>query len=240
LKKEDKRKYALAKARVLGLGYQCAWEKFITVAQTMAGIDITENDPVNYEVVTLEEVPRGIKHTITEDGRILVDGYGKFARQCVAEFRESNPKIVALWRQLDDAFKTNIGRDLEVELPSGRIMRYPRIRREVRVSPDENGKPQRQYVYTTDIGGRRVPFYGGKLVENLVQATSRDVFGEHLLAVEDSGIAKVIFHAHDEGIYETDADGAKETIVEIMSTAPKWLPGCPIGAEAAESLHYVK
>jgi DNA polymerase len=240
LKKENKKLYALAKARVLGLGYQCAWEKFIVVARVMAGIDITENDPQHIEVASLEDVPKGIKHTVTEDGRVLVEGYGHFARQCVSEFRASNPQIVALWRRLDDAFKNNIGRDLEIELPSGRLMRYPRIRREVRVVPDDKGKPQRQYVYTADIGGRRVPFYGGKLTENIVQATSRDVFGEHLLAVEDSGAAKVIFHAHDEGIYETDQECAKEAIVEIMSTTPKWLPGCPLGAEAVESLHYVK
>lgn len=44
LKTENKKLYALAKARVLGLGYGCAWEKFISVAQAMAGVDITEGD----------------------------------------------------------------------------------------------------------------------------------------------------------------------------------------------------
>lgn len=44
LKDTSKKIYALAKARVLGLGFKCGWEKFIVVAQTMAGIDITEGD----------------------------------------------------------------------------------------------------------------------------------------------------------------------------------------------------
>lgn len=44
LKDEDKKLYALSKADVLGLGYRAGWEKFITVAQMMAGLDITEGD----------------------------------------------------------------------------------------------------------------------------------------------------------------------------------------------------
>ncbi len=44
LKTQDKKLYALAKARCLGLGYGCSWEKFIVVAQVMAGVDITEGD----------------------------------------------------------------------------------------------------------------------------------------------------------------------------------------------------
>src|SRR6185369_3555960 len=45
LKKEDPGSYALAKVRVLGLGYGAGWRKFITMAQTMAGLDITLGDP---------------------------------------------------------------------------------------------------------------------------------------------------------------------------------------------------
>jgi hypothetical protein len=44
LKTQDKKLYSLSKADVLGLGFKCGWEKFITVAMTMAGVDITEGD----------------------------------------------------------------------------------------------------------------------------------------------------------------------------------------------------
>ena len=229
LKKEDPKIYALAKARVLGLGFQCGWEKFISLAMSKAGLDVTENDP---EFITVTDPVTGEEKQVS--------GYGAFSKKCVADFREANPKIKALWTRLDDAFKSSVGDRFTLTLPSGRKIVYPFIRRTARLSADADGKPRKDWVFTADVGGKRVGFYGGKLTENLVQATARDVFGEHLLEIDRSGVGRVLFTCHDEAIVETDPDTPKEEIVRIMSQAPAWLPGCPLTAEAVESNHYLK
>lgn len=229
LKDEDKGRYALAKAQVLGLGYQCGWEKFITVAQTMAGIDITKDDP---EFDTMLDQATGEEKQVS--------GYGKFSKKCVTDFRAANPRIMALWKRLDEQFKSSVGGDFTMTLPSGRRMTYPKVRREVRMKADENGKPKKDWYFTADVGGRRLGFYGGKLTENLVQAASRDVFGEHLLAIDKSGVGRVLFSAHDEAVVECDITTDKEEIVRIMSKTPEWLEGCPLSAEAVESNCYLK
>jgi DNA polymerase len=230
LRNEDPAQYALAKARVLALGYQAGWEKFITMAQTLAGLDITEGDP-QWEIPPEVDMmhPNG------------VPGYGMFARKCVTEFREQNPKIVSLWSALDAGFKGSVGGNYEIELPSGRMMRYEDIRCETRIEPDPKTKrPTRKSVYTANVGGKRVPFYGGKLAENITQAASRDVFAEHLLALDSTPGCDVLFSVHDEAVNEVDEGLTARDIEATMSVCPPWLEGCPIGAEAKEIEHYEK
>lgn len=230
LKHEDKRQYALAKARVLALGYQAGWEKFIVMAKSLAKLDITKDDPE-------WEIPPG-EDLMHKDG---VPGHGMFSRKCVAEFRAQNPRIVDLWGKLDAGFKSSVGGSYEIELPSGRVMRYEDIRCETRIEPDpKTKKPTRKSVYTANVGGRRVPFYGGKLTENITQAASRDVFGQHLLALDKLEPDCVLFSVHDEAVCEVDPSLTKEDVGRTMSVCPPWLDGCPIGAEAKETPHYLK
>jgi hypothetical protein len=108
--------YALAKARVLGLGYGCGWKKFIVVAAAMAGLDITKDDP-DIELVK-KWGPDG------EEYNEEIPGYGKNAREIVKAFREASPKITALWYKLDGAFKSSVGEDFILPLPSGREINY--------------------------------------------------------------------------------------------------------------------
>ena len=238
MKKEDKEGYALAKARVLGLDYGCGWEKFIVVAQAMAGIDITVGDPEFVQACNSEGEP-----CFGSDGQPkMVSGYGYNSRRIVNDFRASNPKIVGLWKQLDTGFKESVGGDFEVTLPSGRVMRYPQVRREARSVPRRDGLPgfERKIVYTAMVGDRRFPFYGGALTENLVQATARDVFAHHVLELDNTPGLDVLFTAHDEAINEAEPDIQVRDVEQIMSVAPPWLEGCPIAAEGCESAHYKK
>jgi DNA polymerase len=229
LKKEDKGKYALAKARELGLGYQCGWEKFIGMAKTLAGLDITVNDPKTMIV----------EHPITGD-ECIVSGYGKFSKETVADFRARNPKIVNMWKSLDEAFKASVGHDFTMVLPSGRKMTYEDVRAEMKIVVDkETGKPKKQVVYTAYVGGKRKGFYGGKLTENITQATARDVFGVQLVDMTKQQI-RCLFTAHDEAVTEVSLDYPEQEIVQIMSQTPAWLKGCPIAAEAQTSHHYMK
>jgi hypothetical protein len=226
--------YKLAKARVLGLGYQCGWEKFITMAYTLARLDITADDP---EWIEEENPLTGMVEKRS--------GYGETSRKAVEDFRSQNPKIVDLWGKMDSAFKSSENEktnDYEVELPSGRTMTYRNVRSSVTIVKDpKTGKPRQKWVVTADIGGKkgRVQLYGGKLVENLIQATSRDVFGFHILRLEDNGWDN-LFSVHDEAVLEVDQDISAKDVAQEMSVCPEWLKGCPLAADAKEVQHYLK
>lgn len=256
MKKEDKDGYALAKARVLGLGFGCGWEKFIVVAQAMAGLDITKDDPEWVQAVNDEGQPcfRTVRETVegvSENGLlkltvtdklepILISGYGYTARKIVNDYREGNPKVVALWKRLDTAFKDSVGGDFEMELPSGRSMTYKDVRKETRMERQKDGTFKRKSVFTALIGDRRFPLYGGLLTENLVQATARDVFAGHVLDLQDTDGLDVLFTVHDEAINEADLHLTVKDVEGIMSRAPEWMPGLPVAAEGCEANHYKK
>jgi hypothetical protein len=229
--------YSLSKANVLGLGYGCGWEKFITVASVMAGLDITVNDPEFVQAVSDDGQP-----CFDSDGKpILLSGRGHTSKKIVKNFRDGNPKITGLWKSLDTDFKNSVGGDFTVELPSGRCLRYGEVRRECRTVKDEDtGKLRKEWKTTANIGGRRFPLYGGLLTENLIQAISRDVFGEHLLALENTSGIQTLFSSHDEAIVETESSISAKEVEQIMSKTPDWIPGLPVAAEAKEVGHYVK
>jgi len=221
--------YKLAKARILGLGYGCGWEKFISMAQDLARLDITVDDP---EFVETENVITG---AITK-----LPGWGFTSKKIVAEFREQNPKIVELWRHLGDSFQRSVGEDFHMTLPSGRKMRYDKVRCSVRIEKDrETGMPRRKTVFQANTDGRWKIFYGGKLVENLVQAAARDVFAAQVARMDSLGWDN-LFTVHDETVLEVDPSITVEDVEREMSYCPDWLPNCPIAAKAQEVAHYLK
>ncbi|MFA7256433.1 MAG: DNA polymerase [Kiritimatiellales bacterium] len=155
------------------------------------------------------------------------------AKQTVADFRSKNPKISRLWNQLDRDFKRSAGGDYSIELPSGRTLNYFDVKKTSRG----------YYTAKTVRGGRERSLYGGLLCENLVQATARDLFAEHLLQIHRSDIGRIVFHVHDEVIVEVpkeQAEEAEKQILEIMRTTPDWLSGCPVNAKAGIFTHYTK
>jgi hypothetical protein len=229
LKKEDPDKYALAKARILALGYQAGWKKFILMAKVLTGLDVTKDDPE-----TIEEVNK-----LTGEVKI-VSGYGANAKRIVSEYREQNSKVKNLWGTLDDLFKRSIGSDFLMTLPSKRKLRYEKVRCECRIEPDpETKKPVRKSVFTAKVGEKRVITYGGKLTENITQAIARDIFAEKILALEDAS-HRVLFSVHDEAILEVPEEIPKEAIDAVMSSPVEWLPGCTIAADTKTVACYCK
>ena len=215
LKKENPALYALAKARVLALGYGCGADKFIVMAWQYAALKLSLED----------------------------------STEIVNDFRASNRRITDLWNALETGHQSSAGKgDFEVELPSGRSLRYREVKREMRLKKVRNPKPgdpltANRFVFTSKVGwkGRltRLETYGGKLTENLIQAIARDVFGVILLHLEEN-VGDVIFHVHDEAIVEVDADVTAHDVETAMALTPDWLEGCPIAAEAKEAKHYLK
>lgn len=244
MKDEDLDGYSLAKARVLGLGYGCGWEKFITVAYTMAGLDITKDDPESIPALAPDGSP-----CIDGDGNpVMISGYGMTSKKIVEDYRASNPLITALWRRLDDDFKASVGGDFSIELPSGRTLRYPDVKQEWKSTRDpKNPMKFRKKLVTTALAYNnrlnavvREAFYGGLLTENLVQATARDVFGEHCIGLDETSGVEVLWTIHDEAVTEVDEGITAKDIEHAMSWAPDWIEGLPVAAEAKEVPHYCK
>lgn len=265
LKNENKKIYSLAKARVLGLGFGCGWEKFITVARTMAQLDITEDDErvallrsadgviyrehegkpchpyilVRHTSVVTSATMEGVSQE-TVDELCPEAIYGANSRAIVKDFRDHNPKIVALWTKLQDAFEAAEGDDFEIELPSGRKLTYRKVRREIRTVKDKaTGLPKKKTVFTAEADGVRRIFYGGLLVENLVQAIARDVFAENMLRILDAGVWPM-WSVHDEAVCAVRDADENERARRQMAATPDWLPGCPVESEATLSDRYKK
>lgn len=213
-------KYAMVKAQVLALGFQCGWEKYIKAAYDMAGYDVTQHDDI--DPATGEKI------------------YGSAAQREVKFFRDSNPEIVNFWGTLDRGFKSSLGSDFVVELPTGRKMTYRKVRRESRKTWNpKTEKFEQKFVYTAEAKGRREIFYGGLLAENATQATARELFMEYIHDLHKAKLCP-LWRVYDEAVCEVDMDVKTQDIEQIMSRTPEWLTGCPVGAEAQEAMHYKK
>ena len=76
----------------------------------------------------------------------------------------------------------------------------------------------------------RIESYGPKFVENIVQATSRDILAEAMLRLHKAGY-KIVMHVHDEVVIEAPADTSLEDISKIMGQAPTWADGLLLRAD---------
>ena len=167
-------------------------------------------------------------------------------------WRLAHPNIVSFWREVADAVvnairepdvtflvrKLKIRRTKEwllIALPSGRCLCYPSPR------VDNEGKISYEGVNQYVRKWGRINTYSGKLVENIVQAFSCDVFYHGKLPAEEAGY-EIILEVHDEFITEVpDSDSfSAEGLSKIMSTNPPWAEGMPIAAAGFETYRYKK
>ncbi|HYG24505.1 MAG TPA: DNA polymerase [Verrucomicrobiae bacterium] len=220
------------------------YEAFARVSMGWTGGNLKKENPDLYALAKIQVLGLGYGCG-WEKFVAIAASYGVLltpekSQELVTSFRAQNPLTTGLWRTLDDAFKQSIHSDFEMALPSGRTMTYRGVSRVVRSKKDkETGKWRADWAFTALVGDKRKTLYGGLLTENLVQATARDVFGQHLLALEDQ-VGDVIFHVHDEAITEVDQDVTVKDVEHVMSRTPDWLEGCPVSCEAQEAAHYLK
>lgn len=162
------------------------------------------------------------------------------SKKAVSNYRKQNPKIVGLWNLLDgglrQAFKAD--RILTIPLVSGRKLNYWDVGE--RTLPK---KTRKCWSATVERGKGKIEFlWGSKLVENLVQATARDVFADAMLRIDKGGI-KTLWHVHDELICEVPEDQAQdalEFVTEQMSQRYHGLPDMPLGVDAHIANYYDK
>ena len=176
--------------------------------------------------------------------------------EIVKAFRSSNPNIVKLWNNAQKAFieavknksvvhiDKNIsfiyeGNILFIKLPSGRRLSY--IRPKIDYDNIFN-----KYIITyegidpTTKKSKRLTTYGGKLVENIVQAIARDVLGEAMMNLRNKGF-NIVMHVHDEIVLEVENGvSSVEEVCEIMCKENRYLNGLKLRADGFESNYYKK
>lgn len=188
-----------------------------------------------------------------DTGKLLADLPDEEIKDIVDKWRNTNPKIRNLWYSFNDAAIRVIqnGGSLRVRcctfarecdcirgttcmtisLPSGRKLYYV----EPAVGENHWGGPSITYMGVNDKNKwGRIETYGGKLVENVVQAIARDCLAQAIEHLEAAGLP-VVFHIHDEVVIDTAAfdtnDAMLDKVVKIMSTPIPWAEGLPLGAD---------
>lgn len=210
------------KVSELALGYQGGWSALKKMGGEKMGLDVPEMK----KIVTL--------------------------------WRKANPAIVELWANVEacahkavatrsqvvSQFKGltfEAGEDyFRIVLPSGRSMYY----REPRFSTDRFGQPTLTYMGVDSLSKKwaRLETYGGKLVENIVQAIARDLLADALIRLDEAGFM-LNFHVHDEAIAEVpkrDKEDSLALMCEIMGTPVKWAKGLPLRADGYTTDYYKK
>lgn len=167
------------------------------------------------------------------------------------QWRRANPEITSFWRDVEDGVREAIedngstaevrkvkvlrsGAWLRIVLPSGRSLSYPAPR-------VEDGVISFMGVNQFSRRWERLTTFGGRLVENITQATARDILACGLVNAEAAGLNPVL-HIHDEILCEADdkPEFSAELLADCMSRTPGWAAGLPLSAEGFECARYRK
>lgn len=226
----------LGKAAILGLGFQMGAKKFVATCADQYGVTVTES----------------------------------FAEGVVKAYRQKNDKIVTLWSDMNECAIEAIrrgpgapavekgkvawaqrGRFLHVKLPSGRMLSYcdPFIEQKLVEGTRSDGTTYSFMAPSIRFMGldsqthqwARTHTYGGSLVENIVQATARDLMRDAMLRLEASGTYETVLTVHDELVAESDEDkGSVHEFEQLVSATEPWAAGMPVKAEAWRGARYHK
>ena len=172
----------------------------------------------------------------------------------VDAWRAANPNIVWLWQEVEDSALTAITTKQTVQLrnltfsvesgilfitlPSGRRLAY------VKPGLGENKFGGTSITYWGVTTGRRwgrLETYGGKLVENIVQAVARDLLVHGMHNVANAG-HQIVMHVHDEIVVDepVESGASVEQICRLMSSLPDWADGLPLDADGYVCNYYQK
>ena len=174
----------------------------------------------------------------------------------VDKWREASPHITALWKSLENSaircirrgmstistvgqirFDMEEGSTLWMTLPSGRRIAY----RGAEYGENKWGNKSITYMGTNQQTKKwtRIETWGGKLTENLVQATARDCLKYAMLNLADKGY-DIRGHVHDEVIITAPMDANVSDVTRIMGAEVMWAPGLVLRADGYECMYYRK
>lgn len=171
----------------------------------------------------------------------------------VSQWRNSNPHITKFWWEVDTAAVKAVKERTEVAmgklcftyrsgilfvtLPSGRKLSYIKPR----ITQNRFGRESLSYEGVGESKKwMRIETYGPKLVENIVQATARDLLAQAMLRLRNKGF-EIVMHIHDEAVLEVpEGVSGVEEICQIMSEQPDWAAGLPLRADGYACAFYKK
>ncbi|MEG2356571.1 MAG: DNA polymerase [Clostridia bacterium] len=171
----------------------------------------------------------------------------------VTAWRTANPHIVAFWGAMERAAR-NVIRDKSSARVGKTALYWKDDKMFMRLPSGRNLCYQSPHFTTNRFGNDAIGYFapnaagqmaeqetfGGKLVENLTQATARDLLAYGMTQLEAEGYP-IIFHVHDECVLEMPiGKGSVEEACEIMARAPTWAEGLPIRADGDEMAFYQK
>ena len=169
----------------------------------------------------------------------------------VTQWRQASPTIPRFWRDAENAAKAALetwGRTftlpcgvkylrdsdaLRCRLPSGRVLSYWGARL------DDDGSICFMAQNQTTRKWEKSETWGGKLVENIVQAYARDCLAVAMLRLDEAGY-RICFHVHDEIIAEAPEGSRWEDMAEIMGQPIDWAPGLMLRGDGYETKFYMK
>lgn len=168
----------------------------------------------------------------------------------VDAWRQSNPKIVEFWWAVDKAvmeavrykhtttdygltFSCRSGM-LFITLPSGRKLAYVKPK----IGTNKFGG---NCITYEGVGGtkkwERLDSYGPKFVENIVQATARDIL---CYAMKSLRCCSIVMHIHDELVIEAAPHISLNAVIKQMSQTPPWAEGLLLSADGYVTPFYKK
>lgn len=171
----------------------------------------------------------------------------------ISSWRDANPHTVKFWYAVEkaaidtiiDHSDRTVGRigfqfsanTLWIVLPSGRRLAYIKPK----LQPSRFG---RMAVTFEGLGANnkwtRGETYSGRIVENITQATARDLLAEAMKRLEDKGLG-IVGHVHDEVILEMQKGSITvDEVCSIMNQNPKWAKGMPIDSDGYKGNYYFK
>ncbi len=177
-------------------------------------------------------------------------------REIVDSWRRASPRIKQLWYDVDAAALEAVRESravtlhhgvafsyrkgiLFLRLPWGRKLAYARPKIEVEPGFDREGLT---YEGSEQTSGKwtRLRTYGGKLVENIVQAIARDCLAAAMTRLEAEGY-QIVMHIHDEVVIECPADACDlDNVCRIMGQPIDWAPGLILTADGYITDYYKK
>lgn len=125
-----------------------------------------------------------------------------------------------------------------IRLPSGRSLFY----RDPQLAPGNYGNKEILFMGLNQTNKKwgRIDTWGGKLVENIIQAVSRDILCNAMKNLTRAGY-KINFHIHDEVILEVPDDDKSKNLddaIRRMCALPEWANGLPLNAAGFDNAHY--
>ena len=181
-------------------------------------------------------------------------------KQIVKQWRAANPKIANTWYEIEDsiyAYSTRcpgikclnnficidkVQNALRITLPSARAIHY-RYFFSIKENMDGVNRIDEGRLMGYHVQNKGTEHtYGGKLIENVVQAIARDVLAVSMQRLDAAGF-EIVAHVHDEVICEVpaaEADEKLELMCKIMGTQIDWAPGLPLKADGFTCDFYQK